>query len=176
MNAKAKVRLPETDPSSGKRQEAVPRNLTRRIMAVLCGTMLMIMMMLTVVDVIGRYFFAHPIPGATELTEILLVAVIFLGLPLVSLDRDHVAVDIVTEHLPKRIRTILDLVTTVVSSAVLGVVAWRIWVYADQIGAYGGATNTLRLPLAPLGYLCAVSAAVGAVFMIWAAIGTLVKR
>lgn len=176
MSADAQTRMPETDPSSGKREEAVPRNLMRRIMAVLCGAMLMVMMALTVVDVVGRYLFAHPIPGATELTEILLVAVIFLGLPVISLDRDHVAVDILTEHLPRPIRAVLDLVTSLVSAGVLGAIAWRIWVYADQIGSYGGATNTLRLPLAPLGYLCALSAVVGAVLMIWAAIGALKQQ
>jgi hypothetical protein len=41
-------------------------------------------------------------------------------------------------------------------------VAWRVWVYASQIGGYGGTTTTLAIPIAPLGYFCAVCTGVGA--------------
>ncbi|WP_241560690.1 TRAP transporter small permease [Paenirhodobacter populi] len=163
--ADAKPRLPETDPSSGKRPEPVPRTLGRRVLAAVCGTMLMAMMALTVCDVIGRYVFAHPVTGATELTEMMLVGVIFLGLPAVSLDRDHVAVDILTDRLPGWIQPWRELLVSILSAAILGVISWRIWIYAGQIASYGGATNSLRLPVAPLGYLCATAGAVAAVFM-----------
>ncbi|HEY0276546.1 MAG TPA: TRAP transporter small permease [Paenirhodobacter sp.] len=168
--AGAQPRLPETDPSSGKRDEPVPRNPARRVLAAVCGTMLMAMMGLTVCDVIGRYVLNRPLIGATELTEMMLVAVIFLGLPAVSLDRDHVAVDILTDRLPKWVQPWRELVVSVLSAAMLGVISWRIWVYAGQIAGYGGATNSLRLPVAPVGYLCAVAAAVAALFMVLAAL------
>lgn len=165
----AAPRLPETDPSSGKRPEPVPRSFARRGLAVLCGAMLMAMMALTVGDVIGRYLLARPITGATELTEMMLVAVVFLGLPAVSLDRDHVAVDIITDRLPGWVQPWRDMAMALLSAAVLGLIAWRIWVYAGQIGGYGGATNSLRLPIAPLGYLCAACCGLAALFMLLAA-------
>lgn len=165
MTDTPKPRMPETDPSSGKRPEPVPRNGARKALAVLCGAMLLAMMFLTVGDVVGRYLFSRPVTGATELTEMMLVAVVFLGLPAVSLDRDHVAVDILTDHLPARVQPWREVTVALLSAVVLAVIAWRIWIYAGQIGAYGGATNSLRLPLAPLGYLCAVSCGLAAVFM-----------
>ncbi|HEY0213963.1 MAG TPA: TRAP transporter small permease [Paenirhodobacter sp.] len=164
------VRQPETDPSSGKRADPVPRTLARRILAAVCGSMLVAMMGLTVCDVIGRYVFGRPITGATELTEMMLVGVIFLGLTAVSLDRDHVAVDILTDRLPQWAQPWRELVVSLLSAAVLAMISWRIWVYAGQIAGYGGATNSLRLPVAPLGYLCAVSTAVAALLMVYAAL------
>lgn len=163
MTEDLKARFPETDPSSGKRPEPVPRTFLRKALAVLCGVMLMAMMCLTLFDVLGRYVFSRPINGATELTEMMLVAVIFIGLPAVSLDRDHVSVDLVTERLPAWIQPWRELATSLIVAVVLGVVAWRIWVYAGQIAGYGGTTNSLHLPIAPLGYLCALCCLVAAV-------------
>ena len=42
------------------------------------------MMMITAVDVAGRYLFNKPLAGGFELTEMLLAALIYCGLPLVS--------------------------------------------------------------------------------------------
>ncbi|MEC7760623.1 MAG: TRAP transporter small permease [Pseudomonadota bacterium] len=127
------------------------------------GILLLAMMMLTVCDVIGRYIFNAPIIGATELTEVLLAATIFMGVPLVSLGKDHVTVDLVTDKLPVWTKPYRLIVTGFFTAVVLGIVAWRIWVYADQIAGYGGATNSLRLPVAPLGWFCATAAGIAAV-------------
>lgn len=124
--------------------------------------MLMAMMALTVVDVIGRYIFSAPLTGAGELTELLLAATIFLGLPAVSLNNEHVTVDLVTDRLAQRLQPWRKAAIGLVSALVLVVVAWRIWVYADQIAAYGGSTSSLRIPIAPLGYFCAICTVVGA--------------
>lgn len=133
------------------------------VLASLGGFLLTCMMGLTVCDVIGRYLFNAPIVGATELTEILLCAVIFLGLGAVSLAEDHVTVDLATDKLPERFHPLRQAITGAFSGVILATVAWRIWVYADQIGGYGGQTTNLQIPIAPLGYLCAICALVGAI-------------
>ena len=46
--------------------------------------LLFCLMTLTCVDVIGRYFFSMPVTGGFELTEMMLAALIFVGLPLVT--------------------------------------------------------------------------------------------
>jgi len=165
------ARAPESDPSSGRHPDPapVPRTRARLALAVLCGVMLLAMMALTVADVIGRYVLNAPVLGATELTEMLLASVIFLGLPAVCLDRDHVTVDLVTEHLQGWIQLWRELVTALFSAVILGVVSWRIWVYTAQIASYGGQTNTLHIPIAPLGYLCAICCAAGVLFTLVAA-------
>ncbi|HLL10498.1 MAG TPA: TRAP transporter small permease subunit, partial [Rubrivivax sp.] len=50
-------------------------------------------MLLTLVDVAGRKLFSASVPGSLELTELLMVAVIFAALPLVSLAGEHIAFD-----------------------------------------------------------------------------------
>lgn len=151
--------------TDGTRQRSPARVLGRAgtALAVAGGLMLCIMMGLTVCDVIGRYVLNAPVKGAAELTEILLAAEIFLGLGAVSLSEDHVTVDLLTEKLPSKTEPLRLALTGLFSAAVLCVVSWRLWVYAAQIGGYGGSTSTLAIPVAPLGYFCAICAAIGAV-------------
>jgi TRAP-type C4-dicarboxylate transport system permease small subunit len=50
-------------------------------------------MALTFFDVGGRKLLSNSITGSLELTELLMVAVIFAGLPLVSLKGEHIVFD-----------------------------------------------------------------------------------
>jgi len=50
--------------------------------------------LLTLSDVLGRYVFNVSVVGAVELTEMLMVGVIFCGVVLATQAREHVAVDL----------------------------------------------------------------------------------
>jgi len=69
----------------------------RKHLATLCGLLaavaLFAIMVLTLVDVSGRKLLSSSVPGSLELTELLMVVVIFAGLPLVSLRGEHVVFD-----------------------------------------------------------------------------------
>ena len=69
-------------------------------LGVLAALVLFCLMALTCADVIGRYFFGTPVYGAFEMTEMLLAALIFAGLPLVTLRNDHVTVDLLDPVVP----------------------------------------------------------------------------
>lgn len=53
---------------------------------------------LTVADVFLRYFFNSPIRGVTDLTEFVLVIIVFPSLSWCALSGTHVSVDIVVSH------------------------------------------------------------------------------
>jgi TRAP-type transport system small permease protein len=133
-----------------------PVQWLQRIMALLGGIILLIMMAMTIVDVVGRYAFNSPLRGAGELTELLLVSVIFMGLPAVTLENGHVTVDALTEHFPKWSERWRNYAIGIVNTVILSLIGWQIWIHAMQIGAYGDVTTTLRLPIAPIGYFCAL--------------------
>ena len=50
----------------------------------------------TVIDVIGRYFFDAPLPGAFELTQILLADLVLAALPMTTFKDSHVEVDLLS--------------------------------------------------------------------------------
>lgn len=130
----------------------------------IAALILFIMMLLTGVDVIGRYFFNHPVPGAFELTEVLLVLLIFAGLPLVSGREEHVTITLLSEHYQGRLLRVQRVFVRLCTVLVLAVLAWRLWVKGAQLAQYGDMTVYLHIPLAPVLYaaavLCGVSAGV----------------
>ena len=56
----------------------------RPALGVTSAAVLFLMMAITAVDVAGRYVFNKPLTGGFEITELLLAALIYCGLPLVS--------------------------------------------------------------------------------------------
>jgi TRAP-type C4-dicarboxylate transport system permease small subunit len=140
----------------------------RTLLYTLCGLLaalaLFAIMMLTFVDVGGRKLFDTSLPGALELTELLMVAVIFAALPLVSLRGEHVTFDSLDIFLPADVRRVQQALVDLVVAAMLVFLAWLMWDHAGKMAEYGDVTNRLRIPLYPFVYamsaMCALSALV----------------
>jgi len=139
----------------------------------LCGALaaaaLFSIMALTLVDVAGRKLMSASLPGSLELTEILMVVVIFAALPLVSLHGEHVAFDSLDRYLPPWLRRLQQALIDLLCAAALGGLAWLLWSKAGQMASYGDTTAQLKLPVGPFVYamavLCALTAAVHAVLL-----------
>ena len=76
----------------------------KKLLELLCGLLsgiaLFAIMALTFFDVLGRKFLSNSIPGSLEITELLMVVVIFGALPLVSERGEHVEFDSLDPYLP----------------------------------------------------------------------------
>ncbi|HEU0062964.1 MAG TPA: TRAP transporter small permease [Hyphomicrobiaceae bacterium] len=134
-----------------------------RALGAMAALLLFGLMSLTAVDVVSRYIFNWPLRGAFEITELLLLSLIFAGLPLASRAGEHVTLDFIDRALTptgrRGLRRLIDLVCGLI---LLGL-AWRVWVKAAKIGAYGDTTEVLRLPISPFVYVMALMVAVTAV-------------
>jgi len=125
---------------------------------------------LTCADVVGRYFLSRPIFGAFELTEMLLAALIFAGLPLVTLRNEHVTVDVFDPITPDWLFRIQHVVACALGLLSTGYLAWRLWIRALSMDSAGETTAQLKLAIAPFVYgmsvLCAVTAVVHLMLML----------
>lgn len=72
-------------------------------LSIIAGLALIAMMFLTSLDVIGRYFLSRPVPGAFELTELLLVLAIFLAFPSLSYSGGQIETDALAQVIPPRL-------------------------------------------------------------------------
>src|SRR4249920_1348596 len=70
------------------------------VLGIAASTILFLMMLLTFVDVVARYLFNFPLRGGFEITELMLLVLIFAGLPLVSHSDEHVTMDFIDRVLP----------------------------------------------------------------------------
>jgi TRAP-type transport system small permease protein len=127
------------------------------ILGVAASIILLIMMSLTVVDVVARYVFNRPLRGAFEVTELLLLVLIFAGLPLVSFTDEHAVMDFVDRLLGPRGRQALVGAVQALSAAFMFLLAWLTWLKADRIWAYRDATDVLRIVYGPFVYFMAVT-------------------
>ena len=119
---------------------------------VLCG-----MMMLTFVDVIMRYVFNASLRGAFEITELLMVILIYAGLPVVSRHNLHVTTDLIDRFLTPPVRRAFDVIGQLVCAGTLFGAAWLIWVKAGKSASLHDTTAALQIDLAPFVYLmCAL--------------------
>jgi TRAP-type C4-dicarboxylate transport system permease small subunit len=117
------------------------------------ATVLFVMMMITAVDVIGRYVLNKPLTGGFEITEMLLAALIYCGLPLVSQRREHIVIDTFDPLMSARVKRALDVVAEIVCSLTLGGIGYLIFRRAARVAEYGDTTSVLKWPLAPVAYL-----------------------
>jgi len=118
----------------------------------LAGAALFAIMALTFFDVLGRKLLSHSIPGSLELTELLMVVVIFAGLPLVSRRGEHVEFDSLDPYLPGWLRRAQHVIVQLICGALLLGLAWRMWIMAGQFLANGEITAQLYIPKAPFIY------------------------
>jgi len=110
-----------------------------------CGC-LMGMALLTGADVFGRGVWNTPIFGSEELTTIMATLAVGLALPYAHNQGVHIGVDVVVSRLRRRTRRLVKLLTDMVSTALFGVVAWRMVVYAGTMRASGLVSMNLELP------------------------------
>jgi len=120
------------------------------------AAVMLCLMLLTCVDVVGRYFLNKPLWGGFELTEMLLAALIFAGLPLVTLRGDHVTVDLFDPITPDWLFRIQHVAACAIGFVCTGYLAWRLWLRAEHMDRAGETTAQLKIKLAWLTYSMSV--------------------
>jgi TRAP-type C4-dicarboxylate transport system permease small subunit len=132
------------------------RATLERLCSALSAAALFGIMGLTLVDVVARKLLSGSVPGSLEVTELLLVVVIFAGLPLVSLHGEHVVFDSLDPMLPRAVRRVQGLVIDLSCAAGLCGIGWVMWTKAGQMLEYGDKTQQLGLTLGWFVYLMSV--------------------
>ncbi|GHA21605.1 TRAP transporter small permease [Oceanisphaera arctica] len=129
----------------------------KRLLNLLAGLMLLLMMLITTVDVVGRYLFNKPMVGGSELIEIMLAASIFLILPTITWRQEHVSVDLVEPWLPRWLRVTRDRLYHLFMTAACAYMAMTVWKLAERADRYNSVSEYLAIPSAYAMYLIGIS-------------------
>lgn len=113
------------------------------------------LMWLTLVDVTGRKFFSNSVPGGLEITEILMVIVIFGALPMVSWRGEHVVFDTLDSLIPDWLRDVQARLVHLICAATFGFLGRLMLLRAERFAEYGDTTVHLQLSIAPVAWLMA---------------------
>ena len=132
-----------------------PLNLVIRNIA---GTVIIIMMLLTVADITGRRLFNSPIIGVYELSEFMLVIVVFFSLACCEFLKGHVTIELVVSRLGQRTQQVIDIIMYCFFLVTFCVLTWRLYLYGlDEVGGY--LSKCLNVPVFPFIFLAAVGSA-----------------
>lgn len=122
-------------------------NFTSRATNIIASGVLVAMMLLVVADVVMRYVLRSPIIGATELTEYMMVCVVFFALAWCALMRKHVKVDLLLAHFSPRAQAIIDSTTCFFSLGVGVIITWRSVLESISLIQVGKISSSLEIPI-----------------------------
>jgi tripartite ATP-independent transporter DctM subunit len=108
-------------------------------------------------DVFLRYLFNRPIAGSVEVTELMLVVIIFLGIPYTQLYKGHVSMDLITSLLQPRARVVMDTLTASLSTGLFILLALRSSVNVQWFMHTNAESGTLGIPYTPFAVLVPLS-------------------
>lgn len=117
------------------------------VMRYFCTALLFFMMLLGTVDVMGRYLFNRPVLGTFETFEILLPAIVLLGLGYTQESRAHVRVEILISRLSLRKQAFLNFVTNGFALLISILILWRGWVLTVVYWRMGRTIPTIEVPM-----------------------------
>ena len=119
---------------------------------------LALILLLTFADVLMRYLFAMPVRGSSEMIQFAMALTIFAALPVVTRQREHIVVGIISDLVRGRVRMVKLLFCDGLSLLALGLMTWRLGIQAFEYIDSKSATIVLRLEMAPLAFvMCAFS-------------------
>lgn len=131
--------------------------ITNRIstwLEVVAGVAIVLVMVLTGCDIIGRAF-GRPIPGTYEIVSFAGGLVIGLALPVTSRVRGHVMVDLITARVSSRTAGVLHAITRLMGIALFLLLGYAIARMGVQLKEAGEVTPVLSLPFHLVAYLIA---------------------
>lgn len=85
------------------------------------------MMLLVVSDVGGRYIFKRAVPGTLEITEFIMVALVYFTLAHTQAIKGHIKVEFLLALMSRTKRLILELITYLLGLMVFALVTWQVW-------------------------------------------------
>lgn len=103
---------------------------------------LLLSMLLSVADVVGTQM-GHPVAGALEFTESTMVLVVFGGMTWAQIRRSHIRVELVYMQVGKRVRSAMDIVTSLAGIVFFGLLVWQGGVEAVYAWEIGESTSGL---------------------------------
>ncbi|MBI2848486.1 MAG: TRAP transporter small permease [Chloroflexi bacterium] len=122
--------------------------------------LLLIMMAYTFVTVIARYIFDYPVHGTVELTEQLMVAVVFLSIVGCQAAARHMRADFIFAFVGQKTKDVLNIIACLVGIIVCALIAWYSWTYAVYSWEVRESTwGVIRFPVYPAKFVVVLGSA-----------------
>lgn len=127
--------------------DRISRALTKAL-TLLAGLMLVAMMLLACANMVSRALWL-PIQGTFELMGFLGAVTTAFALAFAQLNKSHISVGILMQHLPRGLRRVLDALTSLISCAFFALIGSETAQWAGYLVNTGELSETLRIAYHP---------------------------
>jgi TRAP-type C4-dicarboxylate transport system permease small subunit len=93
-------------------------------LATILGMLILVLMFIIVVDACGRFMFNKPLPGAVELSRVVLAWILYLSLPWGLIQGVHVRVMLFLDRYPPRLRQTVEIMIVFLSMVVFSLMIY----------------------------------------------------
>lgn len=134
--------------------ERVGRLLARFSLGV-SALLILAIMGVTVVEVIGRYFLNTPLHGKGDIIKLMLGAALFFAMPIVTVRREHICVDLLDGLTGARISRLRDFFVDLSLGGMMITLAYWVAQRVENFYNRGEVTELLFIPKYPLAFFIA---------------------
>ena len=134
-------------------------NLVRRavhLLAWFAAATLVAIMTMTFLDVIGRNFLGRSLIGTVETVQLMMAALVFSGLAITELHRQHIVVETFQSHFPKPIIKISVIINSLLAVGIAGLLLTQLYIKALDVYAEEEFTMILKLPYWPVAIIMVI--------------------
>jgi len=138
--------------------------------------LLFLMMIITFIDVGGRYLFSSPLPAAYEIISLIMPGIIFCALPFVCHRQSHVTIDLLDFLVSSSVRRWQGFMVSLFSTLAMGFITYRLYARYIDHKRFGEVTDELFLPLWPFSLAMSILCAIATVALLANAYAYLTNR
>ena len=131
-----------------------------RAFAAVAAAVLASMMFLMITDVFCRYVLNRPILGAFEITEFMMVMLVFFSIGYAQQKKAHISVDVLVLKLPRRTQQIFQAIGSFLGLGLFSLMTWQIVLHALRVYRAHQRSIDLGLPVFPFTLMAALGAAI----------------
>ncbi len=123
---------------------------------------IVVTMLAVIADVLGRWLFRSPVRGAYDIVTLAFAIMVWGPMALAALKGSHITMTFLLDRFPRLPRLVFQLLIALLTSVMLGIVAWRLVAYGISIAGHAmqtGTTGILGIPISPFVYFAAFGCA-----------------
>lgn len=121
---------------------------------------LFLMMCLTIIDVAGRGIFNKPVLGAYELTEFMILILIFSFLGYTQTKKSHISVDLFMMYFPEKFKIFIEIFNHLACLAIMILIVWMGFEKAVEMMGTRESSPNLAVPSYPFVFFLVLGCAV----------------
>lgn len=126
-----------------------------------CSVLILLIMAIVVYEVVARYCFNAPTSWAWLVNKQLFGVFVMVAGGYALVHKSHIRIEMLYQHFPKALKTIIAWLTFVASCCFLGALTWKSWVMGMEAWETKElAMGVFKLPLYPLKLLMPVASLV----------------